>query len=158
MLTRRAFNIAGASFWATAIPLAASGQQPDNVTVRIRVNDSVRQSIPLMLQQNLKIEVDKSREAEELIRNSPPARAVPIFFFIIGAMAVPVVMQMIIEALRQIYYGGVLIDLRSQPPTITSDLKIPANMVFVTGADGKLNQYKSDQLSPEVIARLFKGK
>jgi uncharacterized membrane protein YcfT len=97
------------------------------------------------------------RKHKELIRNSPPARAVPIFFIIAGVMAVPVIAQMIREALRQFYYGGVLIDLRLQPP-ITSDLKIPANMVFVINADGKSNQYKSDQLSPELVAGLFKGK
>ena len=136
----------------------ARAQQSDVVEIRFRVDDSVRQSIPLMLQQKLKIEVDESQEAKELIRNSPPARAVPIFFIIAGVMAVPVIAQMIREALRQFYYGGVLIDLRLQPPSITSDLKIPANMVFVINADGKSNQYKSDQLSPELVAGLFKGK
>jgi hypothetical protein len=53
----------------------------------------------------LTIEQDESDEAKELIRRSPPARAVPIVLIIVGTMAVPLVVQMIREALRQIYYG-----------------------------------------------------
>jgi hypothetical protein len=158
MLTRRVFNVTAASLSATAIPLAAAGQQPDTVTVRIRVDDSVRQAIPPILQQNLRIEPDESEEAKELARQAPLGRAVPIIFVIVGAIAVPVVLQMIREALRQIYYGGVMIDVRSQPPTVTSDLRIPANMVFVIDRDGKTIRYTSDQLSPDILASMLKGK
>jgi hypothetical protein len=31
---------------------------------------------------------------------------------------------MIREALRQTYYGGGIIDMRAEPPSVTSDLKI----------------------------------
>jgi hypothetical protein len=65
---------------------------------------------------------------------------------------------MIREALRQTYYGGVMIDMRSQPPNVTSDPKIPGNMVFVVDTDGKTTRYTSDQLSPEVLGSLLKGK
>lgn len=63
-------------------------------------------------------------------------------------MAVPVVLQMIREALRQTFYGGVVIDTRTQPPSVKSDPQIPGNMVFVIEAGGKTTQYTSDQLSP----------
>jgi hypothetical protein len=146
------------SFGVAALPTGVSGQESETVTLRIRVDDSVRQSIPPILQQNLRIELDQSDEANELIRRSPAGRAVPVIFIIVGAMAVPVVLQMMREAVRQFYYGGVLLDLRSQPPSVTSDPKIPANMVFVIDGDGKMSRFTSDQLSPELLASLLKAK
>jgi hypothetical protein len=80
---------------------------------------------------------------------------VPIIFIIAGAIAVPVVLQMIREALRQTYYGGVIIDMRAQPPSVMSDPQIPGNMVFVIGTDGKTTQYKSDELSPAMLGPLL---
>jgi hypothetical protein len=158
VLTRRAFHTIAFSLAAAAIPIGTRGQQGETITIRARVDDSVRQSIPLILQQNLRIELDQSEEANELIRRSPAARAAPIIFIVVGAMAVPVVLQMMREALRQIYYGGVLVDMRSQPPSVTSDPKIPANMVFVIDAEGKYSRFTSDQLSPELLASIFKAK
>jgi hypothetical protein len=61
-----------------------------------------------------------------LLRDGP----CPIIFVIAGAVSVPIVLQMIREALGQTYYGAVIVDVRSQPPIVTSDLKIPGNMVF----------------------------
>jgi len=154
MLTRRAF-IAVFSLGFAQFPVEANSQEDDTVTVRIRVDDSVRQSI---LQRRLTIEQDQSDEANELIRRSPPARAVPVIFIIVGAMAVPVILQMVREALRQIYYGGVLIDMRTQPSTVTSDPRVPANMVFVTDSNGKTTQFTSDQLTPAMLGELLKAK
>jgi len=77
---------------------------------------------------------------------------------IVGAIAVPILVQMIREALRQIYYGGVLIDTRTEPPTITNDPKIPGNMVFTIDRDGKSKQYSSDQLTPAMLGPLLKAK
>jgi hypothetical protein len=65
---------------------------------------------------------------------------------------------MIKELLRQSFYGGVIIDTRPQPPTVTNDPKIPANMVFVVDASGKTSQFKSDELSPELLGGLLKAK
>jgi hypothetical protein len=142
----------------TAFSRAASAQQGDMVTIRIRADESVRAVIPPIIQRNLTIALDQSEEAKDLARRVPPERAVPIIFIIAGAMAVPIVLQMIREALRQTYYGGVMIDMRSQPPNVTSDPKIPGNMVFVVDTDGKTTRYTSDQLSPEVLGSLLKGK
>jgi hypothetical protein len=158
MLTRRTFHIATVSFGAAALSQPASGQQGDTVTVRMRVDESVRAAIPPLAQRNLTIEPDRSQEAKELALRSPPERAVPIIFIIAGAMAVPMVLQMIREALRQTYYGGVIIDMRIEPPTVTSDPKIPGNMVFVIETGGKTTRYTSDQLSPELIGALLKAK
>jgi hypothetical protein len=157
MLTRRTLQIVIFSLGAAAIRAPARSQVDDTVTIRIRIDDSVRQAIPPLVQRNLTIERDQSEEADELIRRSPPARAVPIIFIVVGAMAVPVVLQMMREALRQVYYGGVLIDIRAQPPAVTSDPKIPGNMVFLIDRDGKTTQFTSDQLNPTLLAQLLKA-
>jgi hypothetical protein len=109
------------SLGAAAFPRGASGQQGDTVTVRIRADDSVRAGIPPIVQRNLTIESDQSEEAKELARRSPDTRAAPIILIIVGAIAVTELLQMIKELLRQIYYGGVVIDTRSQPPSVTND-------------------------------------
>jgi hypothetical protein len=155
--TRRTFHIVAFFIANTAFSRAASAQG-DTVTVRIRADESVRAVIPPIAQRNLTIEPDQSEEAKDLARRSPPERAVPIIFIIAGAMAVPMVLQMIREALRQSYYGGVILDMRSQPPNVTSDPKIPGNMVFVIDAGGKTTRYTSDQLSPELLGSLLKAK
>ena len=97
----------------------------------------MRAVIPPIAQEHLRIDPDQSEEAKDLARRSPPGRALPVIFIIVGAIAVVELLQMIKELLRQVYYGGVLIDARSQPPSVTNDPKIPANMVFVIDADGK---------------------
>src|SRR6516162_7032697 len=108
MLTRRTFHSVTVSVFAGALPFEASSQEGDIVAIKIRVDDSGRQSIPPILQQNLRIERDQSREANELISRAPAGRAAPIIFIILGGIAIPVIVQMMREALRQVYYGGVL--------------------------------------------------
>jgi hypothetical protein len=134
----------------------ASNQHGDMVTIRIRADETVRAVLPPIIQGNLAIEADQSKEANDLAKRSPPERAVPIIFIIIGAMALVQLMQMIKELLRQVYYGGVIIDTRSQPPSVTSDPQIPANMVFVIGKDGKTTQYKNDKFSLDVLKLALK--
>ena len=46
MLTRRTFHIAIVSFGAASLSQRAIGQQGDTVTVRMRVDESVRAAIP----------------------------------------------------------------------------------------------------------------
>jgi hypothetical protein len=158
MLTRRTFHIVTCLLGATAVSGGASSQQSDTVTIRIRVDESVRAVIPPIAQRNLTIEPDQSEEAKDLARRSPPGRAIPIIFIIAGAMAVPMVLQIIREALRQTYYGGVILDMRSRPPSVRSDPQIPGNMVFVIEADGKTTRYTSDQLSPDLLGTLLRGR
>jgi hypothetical protein len=144
------------SLGVAAVSVCARAQQGEMVTIRIRVDDSVRQAIPPIIQRDLTIEHDQSSEAQDLIRRSPPARAVPIIFIIAGAMSISVVVQMIREALRQVYYGGVLIDMRTTPPSVTSNPSLPGNMVFVIDPEGKTTRYTSDQLSPELLLSVLK--
>jgi hypothetical protein len=156
MLTRRSFNIVIISLGTAGVPRGASAQQGDMITVRIRTDESVRALIPPIVQGTLTIEPDQSKEAKELAKRSPPDRAVPVLFIIVGAIAVTELLQMIQELVRQFYYGGVLIDTRSHPPNVTSDSKIPANMIFIIDADGKTTRYTSDQFSLDVLKAALK--
>jgi hypothetical protein len=143
---------------AATFPQFAGAQGGGSVAVQIRVDDSVRGLVPPVLLNTVRIEPDSSAFAGDLVRRSPPARAVPVIFIIVGTLTVPIVLQMIQELLREAYYGGVVIDARSTPPNITSDPRIPANMVFVTNADGKTNQYTSNQLSTDLLRKILNKK
>ena len=158
MLTRRKFHLFVLSVGAIASSKGAGGRQDGMVTIRIRADDSVRAIIPPIAQRNLTIEPDQSEAAQDLARRSPPQRAVPVIFIIIGAMALTELAEMINEMLRQIYYGGVVIDMRSQTPSVTSDPKVPANMVFVIDTEGKTTRYTSDRFSLDVLKMALKEK
>jgi hypothetical protein len=156
MLTRRSCTLLLASAGLSCT--LGYTQSPDNIPIRIRVDDSVSQAIPPILLRDLAQETDESDEARELARRSPATRAVPAFIILVGAVAVPTIIQMIRESLRQVYYGGVLIDARTQPPTIKSDPQVPGNMIFVIDPEGKLSRFTSDQLSPETLLSWLRTK
>ncbi len=128
------------------------------VTVRIRVDDTARAVLRPIEQKNLTIKPDNSQEAKELAERVPPGRALPILVIIAGAIAVTELLKMIQELYRQTYYGGVVIDTRQQPPMISSDPKIPGNMVFVIDAAGKTTQYTGDQFSLDALKVALKVK
>jgi hypothetical protein len=136
--------------------MGANSQQSETVIVRIRADEAVRAVIPPIVQENLKIKPDQSEEAKDLAVRAPPERAFPIIFIIVGAIALVQLLQMINQLLRQLYYGGVVIDMRSQPPSVTSDPKIPANMIFVIDTDGKTSRFTNDQFSLDVLKLAFK--
>jgi hypothetical protein len=158
MLTRRSFQSGIIALCIAGSDRRASAQQSDMVTVRIRADASVRAVIPPIVQGSLTIEPDQSAEAKDLARRSPPDRAVPILFIIVGAIAVTELLGMIKELVREVYYGGVLIDMRAQPPNVTSDSKIPANMIFVIDPDGKTTRYTSDQFNLDALKLALKSK
>jgi hypothetical protein len=118
----------------------------------------VRAQLSPIAQRELTVEPDKSDSAAELAQLAPSSRAVPIIFIIIGAIAATELLKIIKELLRQFYYGGVVIDTRSQPPTVTNDPKFPADMVFVIDGDGKVTKYSSDGLSLNILKEALKLK
>jgi hypothetical protein len=136
--------------------MARVSNHGDMITICIRADESVRAVLSPIAEDSLTIVPDQSQEARDLTHQAPPERALPIMFMIVGAMAITELLQMVRELLRQVYYGGVVIDMRSQPPSVTSDRKIPANMTFVTDRDGKTIRYTYDQLSLDVLKSLFK--
>jgi hypothetical protein len=141
MLTRRNFQIAIYSMAAAMLSQTASSQDDEKVTIRVRADETVRNVLRPIEQHDLSIQPDQSDEAKTLAERTPPGRAVPIILIIVGAIAVVRLLEMIKELYRKTYYGGVVIDTRSQPPSITNDVKIPADMVFVINKDGTTSQF-----------------
>ena len=156
MLTRR--HLAVVLMGSLAAPRSVWSQSDNKVVVRVRVDQTAVQAVPAIERKNLSIEPDNSDEGKSLAAQAPAGRALPILVIIAGAIAVTELLQMIKELYRQTYYGGVLIDTCSKPPNITSDLKIPANMVFVTDCEGKTTQYTSDQFSLDALKVALKVK
>jgi hypothetical protein len=158
MITPRNLQLIALSLSAAVLSGSADGQPSDRVTVSIRADEMVRAVIPPIEQSSLTIAPDRSEAAQNLAQRSPPERAVPVLLIIVGAIAVAELAQMIKEMLRQTYYGGVMIDARKEPPSITSDPKIPGYMVFVVDPHGTTTKYTSDQISPELLGQLLKAR
>jgi hypothetical protein len=157
MLTRRRILIASALLITAICSSSAGGQQNDTIVVRIRADESVRALISPFRQSSLAIEHDQSKEAQELVRRSPrTARYIPIIFSIVGAVAVTELLQVIRGILDQPYYGGAVIDMRTQPPNVTSNPGVPANTLLVIDADGKTTTFARDQVSLDVLNLVFK--
>jgi hypothetical protein len=138
----------------TAVFLGSANAQQGLVTVRIRADESARAIIPPLAQQNLRIERDLSQAAKDLVQRAPPGRATPIVFDIVGPVDLTTLFQMIRELLRQTYYGGVLIDTRSQPPSVTSDPKLPPNLISVIDDSGR--PYQLVTFSMDTLRMVFK--
>ncbi len=155
MLTRRRF--------ALAISVAAARFRPSwvfadegDVVVNIRVDESVRNLLSPAEEDELKINRDSSEQGKALAQKAPKDRALPIMLIIVGAIAIIRLLEMIQELYRKTYYGGVLIDTRTKPVSITNDLKIPANMVFVIEENGKTDQYTGDKFDLSALHAAFK--
>ena len=158
MLTRRQLHALSIELVATSWVLVARAQTDEMVNVRIRVDDTARAVLQPVEQRNLTIEPDNSQEAKDLAKRVPAGRALPILVIIAGAIAVTELLRMIKELYRQTYYGGVVIDTRRQPPLISSDPKIPGEMVFVIDAAGKVTQYTGDEFSLDSLKMALKVK
>jgi hypothetical protein len=128
------------------------------VNVRIRADETVRGVLPPISTQSLVITTDQSAAAQELARHAPPERAAPIILIIAGAIAVVQLAQMVNEMVREVWYGGVIIDGRKAPPEITNDPRVPPNMVFLYQGDGTVRQFNRGELSPDILAAVLKGK
>jgi hypothetical protein len=156
MPTRRQFYALSAGLGAMSFALIVHAQTDEMVTVRIRADDKARAVLQPIEQANLTITPDNTEEAKKLAERVPPERALPVLVIIAGAIAVTELLKMIQELYRQTYYGGVVVDTRQQPPTISSDPKIPGNMVFVIDAEGKATQYTGDQFSLDTLKLALK--
>jgi hypothetical protein len=156
ILTRRRFHVFSIGLGGICFASTARGQTDGMASVRIRVDDIARAVLPPIEQKNLKIEPDNSEEAKALAERVPSGRALPILVIIAGAIAVAELLKMIQELYRQTYYGGVVIDTREQPPMISSDPRIPGNMVFVIDTTGSVTKYTGDQFSIDALKAALK--
>jgi hypothetical protein len=157
MFTRRQVHLFPAALVASVFSGRVNAQQSDDVLVSIRADESVSVKIPAILLSDLVIRPDESDEAKELRRRAPDTKGAPIILIIVGAIAITQLVELIKEMLRQVYYGGVIIDMRSRPPTVTNDPKIPANMIFVIDPEGRESYIKQEQFSLDALKHLLKA-
>jgi hypothetical protein len=157
MLTRRDFELAFLAIAGFGPALPASAEDQDSVSVRVRADDAVvGKTIPMIVRRNLSVEPDHSEAAKALASRLPPGKAIPAILIVAGVMAVPMLVEMIDELLRQKDYGGVIIDFRQSPPLISHDLSIPANMVFVIDPAGKVQKHDGSIISADWLRTPFR--
>ena len=125
-------------------------------SVRIQLDDGALQTIPGDERADVTVAEDKSTTAQALIKETPHGRAVPIIFIVIGVLSVPVIWDTIREMLRRQYYGGVIIDGRQTPASITHDKTLPAEMVLFIGSDGKSQRYEAKNIPEDLLLKLAK--
>jgi hypothetical protein len=121
------------------------------LNVQIRAADHVlNAAVPATEQSNLRITKDESPEGQILISNTPKERAVPVILIIVGAIAAVNVAKLVLELVREYYYGGVLIDARVTPAVITNNLFIPPGTIIVIGEDGAKTTIKESDVSADL--------
>ena len=125
--------------------------------VRIQLDDGALQTIPGDERADATVAEDKSAAAQELIRETPQGRAVPVIFVVVGILSIPVIWDTIREMLRRQYYGGVIVDARQTPALITHDKTLPAEIVLFIGADGKSQKYGARNFSEDILLKLSKA-
>jgi hypothetical protein len=125
-------------------------------SVRIQLDDGALQTIPGDEQADVTIEEDNSATAQTLIKETPPGRAVPIIYMVVGILSIPVIWDTVREMLRREYYGGIVIDARQTPALITHDKTLPAELVLFIGADGKSQRYEARNVPEDLLTKLAK--
>jgi hypothetical protein len=149
-ITRRAI-VAGSSLGHFLTIKISKAQSSDSVTIKLRVDQEVFDAIPFGFRRGLVHQEDKSKQAQDLISSAPPERALPVILIVVGALSIPVVWNSIQEMIREYYYGGVVIDTRSTPPSIVNSKEIPANMIIVIDASGRPTKYDSMAFTQEIL-------
>jgi hypothetical protein len=92
-----------------------------------------------------------------MVADAPPQKAIPIIFVVIGVLSIPVIWETIIEMVREVEYGGVIIDTRREPPEITNSKMVPADFVFVVRRDGTVDKMESQSFTRNILAKLLTG-
>ncbi len=140
-------------------PALGWGAPPPGVesrSVRIQLDEGALQTIPGDERADVVVEEDKSAVAEALIKDTPPGRAVPIIYIVVGVLSIPVIWETVREMLRREYYGGVVIDARQTPALITHDKILPADTVLFIGPDGKSQRYEARNISEDLLTKLIR--
>lgn len=115
----------------------------DATPIRIQLDQQALNTIPGDERAGLEVTEDKSSSAEALKESSPPGKAFPIIFIVIGVLSVPSIWAAVQEMLRRHEYGGVVIDTRTSPASIHHDQSLQADLVLVIRADGTAETVRS---------------
>jgi hypothetical protein len=132
-------------------------QGTGQLAVRLRIDDSVLQTIPSSERVRLSITQDSSSDAVGQASAAPASRGLPLIFIAIGVLSAPLVWQSIVEMTRQTYYGGVIIDARHAPVSIINSRSIQSDLVIFIHPDGRSENFRSHEFSRATLARLLSG-
>jgi len=117
--------------------------QEEATQVRIQLDQQALNTVPGDERADLEVTEDTSPEAQALKAHSPPGKAIPIIYLIVGLLSLPSIWASIQEMLRRREYGGVIIDTRTTPANIHHDLSVQADLVLVIHADGSTETVRS---------------
>jgi hypothetical protein len=152
-------TILGSTAALLLCPVVSSAGPPPGVetrSVRIQLDDGALQTIPGDERADVTVEEDKSASAQVLIKESPPGRAVPIVYLVVGVLSIPVIWDTVREMLHREYHGGVIIDARKSPALITHDKTLPAKVVLFIGPDGSNQRYEAWNIPEDLLTKLAK--
>jgi hypothetical protein len=87
---------------------------------------------------------------------SPPGRAIPVIFIIVGVLSIPVLWRTLRSMFIQTYYGGVIIDTRTSPISILHDGGIPSGTIVVIDKTGAAQRFDEQDFSASQLGSLLK--
>jgi hypothetical protein len=145
-----------ASFLCAASGWGAPPPGVESRSVRMQLDEGALQTIPGDERADVLVEEDKSTSAQALIKETPPGKAVPIIYIVVGVLSIPVIWDTVREMLRREYYGGVVIDARQTPALITHNKTLPATFILFIGPDGKSQRYEARNVPEDLLAKIAK--
>jgi hypothetical protein len=157
-MKRRTFSLSAPAVLSVYLSAIRRGYANDAFSVLIRADEQVRGILPPVATRTLTIQPDLSPAAQDMASRAPAGRAVPVILIMVGAIGLVQIGQMINEMVRQVYYGGVVVDGRKTPPEITNDPKIPPSMVLVFQADGTVKQFSGGDVPANLLELVLKAK
>ena len=128
----------------------------ESLPVHMQLDGGALQQIPGDERADVSVTQDSSPEAEALIQATPPGRAIPVIFVVVGILSIPVIWDTIREMLRRDHYGGVLIDARQTPVLITHDTALPADFVMFIDRDGHGQRYEARDIPADLLLQIAK--
>jgi hypothetical protein len=154
MLSRRHFTIA--FLFSASVTSISQADESTEFDVRIRASDqALNAAVSAPEQMSLSVTADQSDDAKLLLSKAPKTKAIPVILIIVGAVAAVNISKMLLELVREYYYGGVLIDNTASPTLITNDVRIPAGTIIVISKDGSKATFKESDVSWDFVYKIL---
>jgi len=123
--------------------------------IRMQLDQQGLNTIPGDERVGLEEKEDTSPEAEALKKRSPPGKAIPIIYLVVGVLSIPSIWGAIQEMLRRHEYGGVVIDMRQTPANIRHDQSLQADLVLVIRTDGSTETVRSTLATEDFLKHVL---
>jgi hypothetical protein len=153
-ITRREALSAAWGAWVAASGLQSAMAQ-EGPAVRMQLDQQALNAVPGDERAGLEVTEDTSSTARDLKARSSPGKALPIIYLIVGILSLPSIRGVVQEMLRRHEYGGVVIDTRTSPANIRSDLTAQADSVVVILADGSTESVRSTLVTEDFLRRVL---